>query len=180
MTAVAVVSGAEHLGRVARLIAAHGPDVARLCDACVDGLPGIDGAGLTVMTPLPAQQVRCTSDPASTQRTRFRCGCEAKGILAENLGLDMATAFDELGRITARTRQRLSDVAAAIVDGDFGPVTSEHGHGLPVLPIRRFEMDTLAELRAASSVAAGRHGLSQPRLADFVFAVHEATANAVG
>lgn len=67
MTAPAIVPGAERQARVARLIAAHGPDVGRLCDAFVDGLAGVDGAGLTVMTPLPAQQVRYASDPVSSR-----------------------------------------------------------------------------------------------------------------
>jgi hypothetical protein len=67
MTAVSAVPGAEHLARVARLVAAHGPDVARLCDACVDGLPGVEGAGLAVMTSLPAQQVRYASNQVSAR-----------------------------------------------------------------------------------------------------------------
>ena len=67
MTAVFAVSGAEHAARVARLVAAHGPDVARLCDACVDGLPGVGGAGLAVMTSLPAQQVRYASNQVSAR-----------------------------------------------------------------------------------------------------------------
>jgi hypothetical protein len=52
---------------VAQLAAAHGPDVARLCDACVAGLPGVAGVGLAVMTSLPAQQVRYASNPVSSR-----------------------------------------------------------------------------------------------------------------
>jgi hypothetical protein len=52
---------------VAQLVVAHGPDVARLCDACVAGLPGVAGVGLAVMTSLPAQQVRYASDPVSSR-----------------------------------------------------------------------------------------------------------------
>jgi hypothetical protein len=48
-------------------VAAHGPDVARLCDACVAGLPGVGGAGLAVMSSLPAQQVRYASNPVSAR-----------------------------------------------------------------------------------------------------------------
>jgi GAF domain-containing protein/ANTAR domain-containing protein len=66
-TAVPAVPDTEHLARVARLVAAHGPDVARLCDACVDSLPGIVGAGLAVMTSLPAQQMRYASDQVSAR-----------------------------------------------------------------------------------------------------------------
>ncbi|WP_203896620.1 GAF and ANTAR domain-containing protein [Actinoplanes xinjiangensis] len=61
------VSSAAHRTRVAQLVAAHGPDVGRLCDACVAGLPGVGGAGLAVMTSLPAQHVRYASDPVSAQ-----------------------------------------------------------------------------------------------------------------
>ncbi|HET6479152.1 MAG TPA: GAF and ANTAR domain-containing protein [Actinoplanes sp.] len=50
-----------------RLVAVHGPDVARLCDACVADLPGVGGAGLAVMSSLPAQQVRYVSDPTSAR-----------------------------------------------------------------------------------------------------------------
>jgi hypothetical protein len=64
---VTVVASGGHRARVAQLVAAHGPDVARLCDACVDQLPGVDGAGLAVMAALPVQQVRYASDPVSTQ-----------------------------------------------------------------------------------------------------------------
>lgn len=104
---------------------------------------------------------------------------QAKGVLAESLGLDMAAAFEELRRLTARTGQRLSDVAAALVAGDLGPPTVDHGAGFRVLLTRRFDMATLAALRRAIKVAAGRHGLSHQQLADFVFAVHEAAANAI-
>jgi GAF domain/ANTAR domain len=61
------VSSAAHRARVAQLVATHGPDVARLCDACVAGLPGVAGAGLAVMTSLPAQQVRYASNQVSAR-----------------------------------------------------------------------------------------------------------------
>jgi hypothetical protein len=64
---VVAVSTAEHRARVTRLVAAHGPDVARLCDACVAGLPGVGGAGLAVMSSLPAQQVRYASNQTSAR-----------------------------------------------------------------------------------------------------------------
>lgn len=63
--AVEVYVASGHRARVAQLVAAHGPDVAQLCDACVGGLAGVGGAGLAVMTSLPAQQVRYASDPVS-------------------------------------------------------------------------------------------------------------------
>ena len=65
--AVEVHVASGHRARVAQLVAAHGPDVALLCDACVGGLPGVGGAGLAVMTSLPAQQVRYASDPVSVR-----------------------------------------------------------------------------------------------------------------
>ncbi|MFI5892661.1 GAF and ANTAR domain-containing protein [Actinoplanes sp. NPDC051513] len=55
---------------MAQLVAAHGPDVGRLCEACVAGLPGVAGAGLAVMTTLPtlpAQQVRYASNTVSAR-----------------------------------------------------------------------------------------------------------------
>ncbi|MEU4620654.1 GAF and ANTAR domain-containing protein [Actinoplanes sp. NPDC023801] len=58
---------AGHRARVALLVTTHGPDVGRLCDACVAELPGVSGAGLAVMSSLPAQQVRYTSDPVSAR-----------------------------------------------------------------------------------------------------------------
>jgi anti-sigma regulatory factor (Ser/Thr protein kinase) len=104
---------------------------------------------------------------------------QAKGILAEHLGIDMAAAFGELRRYAARVGQRLSDVAAAVVAGDFGPVMVGRDGGLRVLLIRRFGPETLGSLRAATAAAAARHGLSDAQVWQFVLAVHEASANAV-
>ncbi|GIF26621.1 hypothetical protein BJ973_001066 [Actinoplanes tereljensis] len=56
-----------HRDRVIRLVATHGPDVTRLCDACVAELPGVDGAGLSVMTAQRGQHVRHTSDRISAR-----------------------------------------------------------------------------------------------------------------
>jgi hypothetical protein len=67
VTVVLSRPSAAHRTRVAQLVAAHGPDVGRLCDACVAGLPGIGGAGLAVMTSLPAQQIRYASDQVSAR-----------------------------------------------------------------------------------------------------------------
>jgi hypothetical protein len=63
------VIGVDDLGRrlrVERLMAEHGPDVESLCDACLPGLAGIRGGGVTVMTP-DTQQVRYASDPVSAR-----------------------------------------------------------------------------------------------------------------
>jgi GAF domain-containing protein len=47
------------------MLAAHGPAVERLCDACVAHLPSISGAALAVMTTLPARGTRYVSDNTS-------------------------------------------------------------------------------------------------------------------
>jgi len=62
----AATTGDEHRWpRVAELLAAYGPDVAAMCDACVAHLPGVSGVGVAVMTRLPAQEVRYASDRVS-------------------------------------------------------------------------------------------------------------------
>jgi anti-sigma regulatory factor (Ser/Thr protein kinase)/GAF domain-containing protein len=104
---------------------------------------------------------------------------QAKGILAEHLGLDMAGAFEELRRYAAAVGRRLSDVAAAVATGDFGPIGPERGPQLRVLLIRRFNVNTLGSLRAETQDAGDRHDLSPEQVTQFVFAVHEAAANAV-
>ena len=55
------MTGGER-AKVLALLAVHGPDLDRLCAACVVHLPGISGAGLAVMTTLPARRVRYVSD----------------------------------------------------------------------------------------------------------------------
>ena len=51
--------------RVAELLATYGPDVAAMCDACMAYLPSMSGVSVAVMTRLPAQEVRYTSDRVS-------------------------------------------------------------------------------------------------------------------
>lgn len=104
---------------------------------------------------------------------------QAKGILAERLGLDMPAAFDELRRYAARLGRRLSDVAAAVAAGDHVPPMIDHSGRLRVLAISRFDVSSLSRLRAVVGAAAARHGMSHPEVAHFVLAVHEAAANAV-
>ncbi|MEV7628725.1 ANTAR domain-containing protein [Actinoplanes sp. NPDC089786] len=104
---------------------------------------------------------------------------QAKGLLAELLGLDMAAAFDELRRYAALLGRRLGDVAAMVAAGDHGPDPAERA-GLPrVLLIRRFDMNTLTRLRDAVAAATARHGLREAQVDHFVLAVHEAASNAV-
>ncbi|MEV4637999.1 GAF and ANTAR domain-containing protein [Actinoplanes sp. NPDC049548] len=52
--------------RVQQLMAAHGPDMEALCNACLPGLAGIGGGGVTVMTP-DTSQVRYASDAVSAR-----------------------------------------------------------------------------------------------------------------
>ncbi len=59
------MAGAERRVRVLAMLAAHGPAVDRLCDSCVAHLPSISGAGLAVMTALPARGTRYVSDDTS-------------------------------------------------------------------------------------------------------------------
>jgi anti-sigma regulatory factor (Ser/Thr protein kinase) len=105
---------------------------------------------------------------------------QAKGVLAELLGLDMAAAFTELGRYARRTGRPFSEVAADIVTGDYPPDPPEPdpGHSR-VLLICRFDGLGLRHLRAEIRRAATRHGLTASQLAAFTLAVHEAAVNAV-
>jgi hypothetical protein len=52
--------------RVQQLLAEYGPDVDGLCNACLPGLAGVGGGGVTMMTP-DTSQVRYASDPVSAQ-----------------------------------------------------------------------------------------------------------------
>ena len=60
------VNDAERRVRVRQLMAAYGPDVDGLCDACLPTLAGVGGGGVTVMTP-DTSQVRYASDPVSAR-----------------------------------------------------------------------------------------------------------------
>ncbi|MFI7599085.1 GAF and ANTAR domain-containing protein [Actinoplanes sp. NPDC049681] len=57
---------ADRRVRVQQLMAEYGPDVDGLCNACLPGLAGIGGGGVTVMTS-DMQQVRYASDPVSAR-----------------------------------------------------------------------------------------------------------------
>jgi hypothetical protein len=64
--AAAVVRGDGPVD-VNRLVVEHGPGLGPLCLACVAYLPGVDGAGVTMMVATAAQQVRYASDTVSGQ-----------------------------------------------------------------------------------------------------------------
>jgi anti-sigma regulatory factor (Ser/Thr protein kinase) len=105
---------------------------------------------------------------------------QAKGVLAEQLNLEMGPAFNELRRYAALTGHLLSDTAAAVTAGDYGPVLPGDSGRLRVLLIHRFARQaTMAGLRAAVSAVTARHGLSEPQAQQFVLAVNEAVTNAV-
>ncbi|WIM92562.1 GAF and ANTAR domain-containing protein [Actinoplanes oblitus] len=55
-----------HRLQVEQLLAAYGLDIDGLCRACLTGLPGIGGVGVTMMTPR-TQQVRYASDAVSAR-----------------------------------------------------------------------------------------------------------------
>jgi hypothetical protein len=52
--------------RAAQLVATHGPNVDALCNACLERMPSLCGAGVTVMT-ADTQQVRYASDAVSAR-----------------------------------------------------------------------------------------------------------------
>jgi anti-sigma regulatory factor (Ser/Thr protein kinase) len=106
---------------------------------------------------------------------------QAKGVLAERLGLDMAEAFTELRRYAHRVGRRLSDVAADVVAGDHGPPLAGGAERAPmsVLLIRRFDLASLRRLREEIQTRGPRLGLDGLALSKFGLAVHEAVANAV-
>ncbi|GAA2701439.1 ANTAR domain-containing protein [Actinoplanes palleronii] len=104
---------------------------------------------------------------------------QAKGIVAEHLGLDMPAAFAELRRFAARSGLRLSDLATAVTAGDHGPPPRSPDDRSRVLLLQLVDVHSLAGLRAATGRAAVRHGLSASQTNQFVLAVHEAAVNTV-
>ncbi|GAA4949295.1 GAF domain-containing protein [Actinoplanes utahensis] len=69
--AVVLVDSDGRRPRVARLVAAHGPDVGELCRACVTHFPDVRGVGVAVMTGT-ARQVRYASDAVSERVERLQ------------------------------------------------------------------------------------------------------------
>ncbi|GIF26622.1 anti-sigma regulatory factor (Ser/Thr protein kinase) [Actinoplanes tereljensis] len=105
---------------------------------------------------------------------------QAKGVLAELLGLEMAEAFTELRRFARRIGRRLSEVAADIATGDYPPDPPEPAAGRSrMILICRFDRLVLRQLRAAIRAAVTRHGLNMSQTEAFTLAVHEAAVNAV-
>ncbi len=61
------MQAADRRARVLALLAEHGQGLDRLCAACVAHLPSIGGAGLAVMSTLPASETRYVSDEKSAR-----------------------------------------------------------------------------------------------------------------
>jgi GAF domain-containing protein len=59
------MAGGERRAQVLALLTANGLDLVRLCNRCLTELPDISGAGIAVMTTLPARGIRYVSDKIS-------------------------------------------------------------------------------------------------------------------
>ncbi|MFF0494183.1 ANTAR domain-containing protein [Nocardia sp. NPDC004068] len=90
-----------------------GPDPAAL--RAGQALADLAGLGITARVALPRLDDLTAHLPA-VLRTRIVIE-QAKGVLAERGGLDMAEAFRRLRAHAHRTGRRLAEVAAAVVDG---------------------------------------------------------------
>ncbi|GAA2888266.1 hypothetical protein Acy02nite_81530 [Actinoplanes cyaneus] len=104
----------------------------------------------------------------------------AKGIVAERLNIDIDTALDELLRHSERLGRPLGEIARAVLDSE--PATARAGvdmNAAPVMLVRRFDLDTVAALRAAVSRLLSVVGLPDPVRYKLVLAIHEAVANAI-
>jgi hypothetical protein len=59
---------------------------------------------------------------------------QAKGVIAERVGLPMYVAFDRLRRYARSSNQKLSDVARRLVERDLDPELMVSRHSLPGRP----------------------------------------------
>ncbi|MEU8241654.1 GAF domain-containing protein [Actinoplanes missouriensis] len=101
---------------------------------------------------------------------------QARGILAELLGVDVDTARKELRRHATRTGLSLGAVADEVVATV--PLNREWRPGTPVLLAHRITMETLATLRTLVRQRMTGVGLSGSAADTFLLAVHEAATNA--
>ncbi|MEU4561694.1 GAF domain-containing protein [Actinoplanes sp. NPDC023936] len=101
---------------------------------------------------------------------------QARGILAELLGVDVDTALEELRRHASRTGLDLGAAADEVVGAI--PLTAEVGPGKPVLLAHRITMDTLAAVRTLVRQRMTSAGLSGFAADTFMLAIHEAATNA--
>jgi len=105
---------------------------------------------------------------------------QAKGVLAERLGIDIDAALDELLWHSERVGRPLGEVARAVLDGD--PATARTDVETPpdlVLLVRRFDARALDALRDLVSRRLLASGLPEAVRNRLLVVVHEAAADAV-
>jgi hypothetical protein len=87
------MAGGERRVQVLALLMANGLDLVRLCDRCLTEMPGISGAGIAVMTTLPARGIRHVSDKISgrVEELQFSLG-EGPGFDAFEAGQPVLVA----------------------------------------------------------------------------------------
>jgi anti-sigma regulatory factor (Ser/Thr protein kinase) len=152
-----------------------------LCDADVglgQALADLTTAGL--LRHRPEVHRRVVADQLAHAISTRLLVEQARGVLAERLRVDVDVALDELHRHSARTGRALGRTAAAIVDGDHVTARPDGaGPADPILLMRAFTRETLRPVRDLVRGRLAAAGLSELSSADFLFAVHEALANAV-
>ncbi|MEV4277900.1 GAF and ANTAR domain-containing protein [Actinoplanes xinjiangensis] len=106
---------------------------------------------------------------------------QAKGVLAERLGLDIDAALDELSRLSERVGRPLHDIARAVVDGDPATARSDADPRTDlVMLVRGFDLDTLDALHDVVERRLLTAGLAEPVRHRLVRAIHGAAIAAVG
>ncbi|GIF38656.1 GAF and ANTAR domain-containing protein [Actinoplanes xinjiangensis] len=106
---------------------------------------------------------------------------QAKGVLAERLGLDIDGALDELSRLGERVGRPLADIARAVVDGDPATARSDADPKTDlVVLVRGFDLDTLDVLHDVVDRRLLAAGLAEPVRHRLVRAIHGAAVAAVG
>ena len=100
--------------RAAQLVAAHGPNVDALCHACLERMPSLRGAGVTVMT-ADTQQVRYATDAVSArvEQLQFLLG---EGPCRDAYGSASPVLADDL-RATGWQRRWPAFAPAAVLAG---------------------------------------------------------------
>ncbi len=104
---------------------------------------------------------------------------QAKGVLAERLGIDIDAALDELLRHGERVGRPLGEVARAVLDGD--PATARPTAGATsdgTVLARRFDLGTFGVLREVVSHRLIAAGLPGPVRQQMTLAIDEAAAGA--
>jgi GAF domain-containing protein len=106
---------------------------------------------------------------------------QAKGVLAERLGLDIDAALDELSRLGERVGRPLADIARAVVDGDPATARSDTDPRTDlVVLVRGFDLGTLDVLHDVVDRRLLAAGLAEPVRNRLVRAIRGAAVAAVG